>query len=198
MTEPTEWYYAFEGTSKGPVSQVQFDELIDAGVVRENTLVWQEGMDDWLPLGRLRSANTPPARAPYLPDDIPEDPARADANSFTGALKDGFARFVDFRTRSSRPQFWWWCVWSIIISVGAAILDGSLGMFDSQPIGSLSSLVMLLPSLAVGVRRLHDIGRTGWWVLIALVPLIGFFVLLFFFVQKSEDSANRWGPAPRG
>ncbi|GAL06655.1 protein of unknown function DUF805 [Photobacterium aphoticum] len=58
------------------------------------------------------------------------------------------------------------------------------------------SLMVLLPSLAVATRRLHDTGRTGWWLLIGLIPLIGFFVLIYFFVQPTEPEANAYGDAP--
>jgi uncharacterized membrane protein YhaH (DUF805 family) len=56
---------------------------------------------------------------------------------------------------------------------------------------------MLLPSVAVAIRRLHDIGRTGWWYLIVLVPFVGWIVLIVFFCTKSQDGPNQWGDAPR-
>ena len=189
----TEWYYAVEGTSVGPVSKLDFDRLVAAGSIRSDTLVWQEGMQDWLPYGRagLSGASAAlPSRAPV--GDL-RDPARADANSFVGALKDGFARYVDFGTRSTRSQFWWWTLWSILISAGSTALDATLG----TPIGLLTSLAMLLPSVAVAIRRLHDIGRTGWWYLIVLVPFVGWIVLIVFFCTKSQDGPNQWGDAPR-
>lgn len=65
-------------------------------------------------------------------------------------------------------------------------------------IGLVASLVLLLPSLAVGVRRLHDTDRTGWWLLIGVVPIIGAIVLIVFFVLDSTPGANRFGPNPKG
>ena len=192
-----EWYYAFEGASKGPFTEDEFNALIDRGTIGRDTLVWREGMDDWLPWGRTANAvpDVPMQPAPAM--GRATDPARADARTFLGALKDGFARYVDFRTRSSRPQFWWWTLWSVILSVCASILDGMLGMYESGPINSLLSLVLLLPSIAVAVRRLHDTGRTGWWYLLILIPIIGWIVLLVFYCQKSEPGQNQWGPRPR-
>lgn len=193
----TQWYYAVEGASVGPVDQSEFDSLVAAGTIRNETLVWQEGMDDWLPYGRAggQSAAQPAATVPPVMGDA-RDPARADANTFVGALKDGFARYVDFRTRSTRSQFWWWMLWSLLIGFAAAILDAALGMGDSGPVNLLTSLAMLLPSIAVSIRRLHDIGRTGWWYLMVIVPLIGWIVLLIFFCTKSQGD-NKWGPTPR-
>jgi uncharacterized membrane protein YhaH (DUF805 family) len=70
---------------------------------------------------------------------------------------------------------------------------------DGQPVsilGALFSLAVLLPTIAVGVRRLHDIDRTGWWYLLILIPVLGALVLLFFFVQRGTVGANRFGPDP--
>ncbi len=194
----TELYYAFEGTAKGPFTRFEFDDLIANGTVRRDTLVWQEGMDDWMPLGRTDVGADTGLQPPRAPFATGEDPARADANSFVGALKDGFARYVDFQTRSTRSQFWWWTLWSILFSIAATAVDGTLGMVESGPVGLLVSLGMFLPSLAVAIRRLHDTGRTGWWYLIILVPLVGWIVLIVFFCTRSEPAANQWGPAPAG
>lgn len=193
----TDWYYAVEGTSHGPVSAAEFDHLVATGTIRSDTLVWQEGMEDWLPYGRAASVERTTAMPPPRPVSDTADPARADANTFVGALKDGFTRYVDFKSRSTRRQFWWWTLWSVLFSIGSAIVDGALGMGDSGPVGLLVSLAMLLPSIAVAIRRLHDIGRTGWWYLIVLVPLIGWIVLIVFFCTKTQEEANRWGLPPR-
>jgi uncharacterized membrane protein YhaH (DUF805 family) len=193
----TEWYYAVEGTSVGPVSQTEFDGLVAAGSIRNDTLVWQEGMEDWLPYGRAGLSGAAQAMAPLGPISETRDTARADANSFVGALKDGFARYVDFKTRSTRPQFWWWTLWSILISIGSGMLDGIIGMGGSGPVGMLTSLAMLLPSIAVAVRRLHDIGRTGWWYLMVFVPVVGWIVLIVFCCTKTQEGQNRWGPQPQ-
>jgi uncharacterized membrane protein YhaH (DUF805 family) len=81
------------------------------------------------------------------------------------------------------------------------MIDGLFGTYHrSTGAGLLStifSLVVLIPSIAVSVRRLHDIDRTGWWVIIGLVPLIGWIVLLFFHVQDSTPGTNRYGPNPK-
>jgi uncharacterized membrane protein YhaH (DUF805 family) len=190
-----EWYYAVEGASVGPVSEAEFDQLVAAGTVRSDTLVWQEGMEDWLPYGRANSGTTPmPPRAPMGERD---DPARTDANTFLGALKDGFARYVDFKSRSTRSQFWWWTLWSILISIASGAVDASIGAVDAGPVGLVTSLAMFLPSIAVSIRRLHDIGRTGWWLLIWFIPIIGWIVLIVFHCTKSVPVPNAWGPEPR-
>jgi len=193
----TDWYYAVEGASVGPVSEEEFKALIAAGTIHSDTLVWQEGMDDWLPFGRadnqIGSGPVPPLNAV----GNTQDPARADANTFVGALKDGFARYVDFGTRSTRSQFWWWALWSIVIGIIASIIDAIIGFGDSGPANLLTSLALLLPSIAVAIRRLHDIGRTGWWYLFVFLPVIGWILLIVFFCTKTQENANQWGVPPR-
>ncbi len=192
-----DWYYAEEGTSKGPLSQTEFDRLVANGTIRSNTLVWQEGMEDWLPLGNAATQPTSEPMPPRARYGDMEDPARADANSFVGALKDGFARYVDFKTRSTRSQFWWWALWSILLGFGTSMLDVMAGMGDVGPLNSLLSLAMFLPSLALAVRRLHDIGRSGWWYLMIFVPVIGWIVLIVFFCTATQEEPNQWGNPPQ-
>ena len=105
-----DWYYAVEGASNGPVSEAEFNELVSVGTVRSDTLVWQEGMEDWLPYARAQGTQTAAPFSSHTGTSTGHDPARADANTFLGALKDGFARFVDFKTRSTRSQYWWFAL----------------------------------------------------------------------------------------
>ncbi len=198
MSDEQQWYYAVDGASQGPIGQTEFDTLIANGTIRPNTLVWREGMDDWLPLGQMPGASIPalPPRAPSFGGD---NPARDDASTFIGALKDGLSRYVDFRTRSNRPQYWYFFLWTLIIGLLSSILDSILGTGTAEGggiINGLSSLALLLPSLAVAVRRLHDTGRTGWWLLLIIVPIIGWIVLLVFYCLKGEEHPNRWGNPP--
>ena len=90
---------------------------------------------------------------------------------------------------------------NLIISLALAVVDSILGLTTEGSIGLLGSvygLVVLLPTIAVSVRRLHDTGRSGWWLLIAFIPLIGVIVLIIFFVQDSQPGANQYGPNPKG
>jgi len=194
MNAEKDWYYAVDGASQGPINQRDFDALVGNGTIRPDTLVWQEGMDDWLPLGQMPGAKVPimPPRAPSLGG---QSPARDDASTFIGALKDGFSRYVDFSTRSNRPQFWYWFLWSLILGFVTGSIDGILGtgMEGMGLINSLFSLAIFLPSLAVAIRRLHDIGRTGWWYLLIFVPILGWIVLIVFYCTKGEEHPNKWG-----
>ncbi|MBB3992432.1 uncharacterized membrane protein YhaH (DUF805 family) [Sulfitobacter undariae] len=192
-----QWYYAVEGASHGPVSQSEFDNLVATGTIRSDTLVWQEGMEDWLPYGRAGTDAGSPPLTPRAPVSHAQDPASEDANTFVGALKDGFSRYVDFGTRSTRSQYWWWTLWTILISLGTGFLDGMLGMGEFGAINALASLVTFLPSIAVAIRRLHDIGRSGWWLLLMFIPIIGWIVLIVFYCTPTQEEPNQWGMPPR-
>ncbi|MCI5112501.1 MAG: DUF805 domain-containing protein [Marivita sp.] len=116
------------------------------------------------------------------------------------AVNTVLSKYATFTGRASRSEFWWWilAVFLTLIVVGIvdAILFGT-GPEAGQPISALVSLGLLLPNIAVGARRMHDIGKSGWWLLIGLIPVIGFFVLLYFYVQPSEPETNQYGaPEP--
>jgi len=110
-------------------------------------------------------------------------------------------QYAVFRGRSHRPEFWYFVLFNIIISLVLMMVDNILGTFDPESnaglLNGLYTLAVLIPSIAVMVRRLHDSGRSGWWVLIGLVPLIGFVVLLIFAVLAGTPGPNQYGPDPR-
>lgn len=101
--------------------------------------------------------------------------------------------YVGFSGRARRKEYWMFILFNIIVS----IILNVIGVVIMLPVlGFIYSLAVLLPSIAVAVRRLHDTGRSGWWLLIGLIPLIGAIVLLIFFVQDSHDE-NLYGPNPK-
>ncbi len=118
---------------------------------------------------------------------------------FVEAIVSGFRNYVNFSSRAPRSEYWYWTLFVILVSIVANILDVVLfhGMYGYAPISSLSSLALLLPGIAVSVRRLHDIDRTGWWILLAFT-LIGIFVLIYWDCVKGTAGNNRFGPDPLG
>ena len=100
---------------------------------------------------------------------------------FVQAIKSCLGQYATFSGRAKRSEFWWFFLFQVLVMVAASMLG--------DVINGIASLALLLPALAVGARRLHDIGRTGWWQLL-LLSGIGFLVLLYWWVQPSDGSAN--------
>ncbi|MBE4909647.1 DUF805 domain-containing protein [Bacillus luteolus] len=110
---------------------------------------------------------------------------------FLKAIKN----YAVFRGRARRTEYWMFVLVSAIFAFVIAFIEPFLGI---EPILSgIYSLFLLLPSLSVTVRRLHDTGRSGWWILISLIPLIGAIVLFVFTVLDSEPGENKYGPSPK-
>lgn len=133
--------------------------------------------------------------------------------NFTQAVSSGYRKYVTFGGRASRSEYWWWVLFIILSSIVVGIVESALGLgsgtvtelegglsasYAGGPLSIIWSLVNLLPGIAVGVRRLHDTDRSGWWLLIGLVPLIGAIVLLVFFCTKGTAGPNRFGHDPLG
>jgi len=116
---------------------------------------------------------------------------------FVEALK----KYAVFSGRSRLKEYWYFALFVIIISFVLSIIDVLTGAYARTAgeglLSSIFSLAVLIPSIAVTVRRLHDIDRSGWWLFIALVPLVGWIVLLVFTVQEGTLGSNRYGPNPK-
>jgi uncharacterized membrane protein YhaH (DUF805 family) len=112
--------------------------------------------------------------------------------SFPDAIKLGFNRYFDFRGRSTRAEFWWWALFELIAGIALSIADAIAG--TSGILGGLFELAVLIPGLAVGVRRLHDTNRTGWWLLLVFAVIIGWIVLLVWFIKQDDAGPNKYGP----
>ncbi len=118
-------------------------------------------------------------------------------NWFMIALK----KYAVFEGRAQRSEYWYFVLFYTLIAIGLAIVDSATGTFAAPAglglLGGIFTLAMLIPSLAVSIRRLHDTDRRGWWLFIGLVPFIGVIVLIIFFVLDSQPNTNRFGPNPK-
>ncbi|HKH00969.1 MAG TPA: DUF805 domain-containing protein [Bradyrhizobium sp.] len=116
---------------------------------------------------------------------------------FTEAIASVFRNYATFSGRAPRSEYWYFALFAFLVGVATSIVDMLLFPIwtNFSPINSLASLALLLPSIAVGVRRLHDIDRTGWWVLIAFT-VIGILLLLFWACVRGTPGPNRFGPDP--
>ena len=119
--------------------------------------------------------------------------------SFADAVRTCLSKYVVFSGRARRSEYWWFVLFTFLVNLVASIVDAVLGTgYDSGSglIATLTSLALLLPGIAVAIRRLHDTSRTGWWILIGLIPIIGWIILIVFYVQDSHGD-NKYGPSPK-
>lgn len=109
-------------------------------------------------------------------------------------------KYAVFSGRARRKEYWYFFLFNFIVEFVLSFIDGFTGTFSKSIgmglLGGIYTLAVLLPGIAVSVRRLHDTNRSGWWLLIALIPIIGAIVLLVFMVQGSQKGENRYGPNP--
>jgi len=111
--------------------------------------------------------------------------------AFKRVVAESYAKFDG---RSGRDEFWWFFLANLIVGVVLSLLGQASTFF--YIIYVIYGLALIIPSIAVGIRRLHDINRTGWWILIALVPLVGLIVLLVFYATAGDRGTNQYGPEP--
>lgn len=120
--------------------------------------------------------------------------------SFGAAVSTCFRKYATFEGRARRSEYWYWALFQILVGFVLIGIDYSVSLIVLDDMGILTtlfSLVVLVPNIAVTVRRLHDIGRSGWWYWIYFVPILGFIVLLVFCVTDSKQEENEYGPSPK-
>jgi len=99
--------------------------------------------------------------------------------------------YAQFSGRASRSEYWWFVLTSVLVIIAAAIVDSAIG---SVVVTSLAYLFLIIPGIAVSVRRLHDTNRSGWYLLLNLVPLIGSILIFIWSVMPGDKKANQFGP----
>lgn len=111
-------------------------------------------------------------------------------DDFLNAVKTCLRKYADFSGRAARPEFWWFALAQFLASLAVSMV--------SDMLSGLLSLGLLLPALAVGSRRLHDLGKSGWLQLLWLIPIIGWIVLIYWACQPGEAGANKYGEPTGG
>lgn len=109
--------------------------------------------------------------------------------------------YADFTGRARRSEYWYFVLFNFIVSIliglSLGVIAGLLNMPALVYLAYLWSLAVFIPSLAVSVRRLHDIGRSGWWLLLSLIPLVGAIILIIWHCTDSQPGTNQYGPNPK-
>ena len=118
------------------------------------------------------------------------------------AVRTCLSKYVDFSGRARRSEFWYFILFNFLVQVVASILDTILGTdydntTNSGLVGTLASLALFLPSIAVSARRLHDIGKSGWWQLIGIIPIIGWVLVIIWYCTNTKPGDNQYGPDPK-
>ncbi|SDK42051.1 DUF805 domain-containing protein [Aliiruegeria lutimaris] len=117
--------------------------------------------------------------------------------TFQEAVKTCLNKYADFKGRARRPEYWWFVLFIWIGNVVFGLLDRLLLGAGNGLLGVIWGLAVLVPAIAVGVRRLHDLDKSGWWLLLGLIPIIGTIVLIWWFVQPGTKGKNQFGAEPR-
>ncbi|KPP83157.1 MAG: Integral membrane protein [Oceanicaulis sp. HLUCCA04] len=116
--------------------------------------------------------------------------------NFIEAVKSVYSNYANFQGRARRSEYWWFFLFvfivAFILSAVETMVTGTMFLY------LIFLLASIIPSIAVQVRRLHDTGRSGWWILLSFIPLVGPIVLIVFYVMDSEAGVNKYGPNPKG
>lgn len=103
--------------------------------------------------------------------------------------------YCDFSGRASRSEYWWYVLFTVILSViiqAFGVISSDVSLY----LGAIVNLALLLPGLSLCVRRLHDINKSGWFILLGLIPIVGAIILIVWFCKESEMQPNQYGPVP--
>jgi len=149
--------------------------------------MYSPGSDPNYPPGPSGWTAPPPGHAPAYATPV------AAQMGFGDAVRSVLTQYATFSGRARRAEYWWFVLASFFAALAARLIDVAIGVSLLQWVVTLG---LLLPTLAVGVRRLHDTGRSGWWMLLALVPFGGIVVLVFACLD-SQPGTNRFGPSPK-
>jgi Predicted membrane protein len=119
--------------------------------------------------------------------------------NFSTAVSTCFSKYATFSGRAPRAEYWWWVLFGLICNVVFGIADTMIfGLDNGALLAPVVSVILALPGLAVTVRRLHDITRSGWWVFIVFIPLIGAIMLILWLIREGDAGENEFGPNPYG
>ncbi len=135
------------------------------------------------------------ATPPSLPHSTATNNHNAEANyGIIDWFKKGLRNYTNFSGRARRKEFWYFNLAQFILLIIASVLDSVIFSSETSLFYFLVALGLFLPSLSVGIRRLHDTSRSGWWLFISLIPLIGTIILIVFLASNTKYETNQWGP----
>jgi uncharacterized membrane protein YhaH (DUF805 family) len=153
----------------------------------------------------MSDTNTPAGNTDYRPRGNREPfDATVEAKGMMDYVKEVFSKYADFKGRARRSEYWYFKLFNSLVLIAFYVPVIALGIADSNLVIIPAVLLVIyfcgiiLPSLAVVARRLHDTGRSGWFYLLGFIPIVGDIILLIFTVEDSKPGTNKWGPNPKG
>jgi uncharacterized membrane protein YhaH (DUF805 family) len=208
-------YVSRSGSQEGPFSLNDVNEFLRNGIYCYEDYAWHEGLPNWVMVREIAGIqltkhgptpfinktdpiNNPSRESTYTssPQAKSWEQVQSDSKgvTFSDAIKICFAKYAIFDGRASRSEYWWFYLFTVLLNWGAS-LAGSVVLDQSMKgiFGLLVSLVVLLPSFAVGARRLHDTSRSGWWLLLALT-CVGIIPLIVWMASVGDKKTNAYGP----
>lgn len=111
--------------------------------------------------------------------------------SFTEAIRTVLSKYATLSGRAARPEYWWWVLFILLLNIVTSLADGS-----GHILSFIIAMALLVPGFCVSVRRLHDTGRSGWWLLVFPIPLIGVLLLLYWMTRPGTEGGNGFGMPP--
>ncbi len=199
-----QYFIIVNGQQVGPMPK---EQLVNYGLC-PTSKVWCEGMPNWADASTVADLQSllypyqaPIPQAPYQGGYQQQGYGQQSANNpseigFGDAIKICFNKYADFSGRARRSEYWYWYLFNLIVSMAVNILAFPMSPIASAIFSGIISLALFIPNLAVGVRRLHDTGRSGWMYLIGLIPCIGIIFLIIWFCEDSHGD-NEYGPSPK-
>ena len=201
-----QWYYSQNGGQTGPIDESALVALLDSGSLPADVFVWCEGMEDWRPAREIDHLMTDSVA---LPTDANRttpgmkvgagetfqraDSVPADLSAF-GWYVDALKQYAVFQGRARRKAYWMFWLFDVLFTFLTTIVD--VFVFgtpaeDYGPFCSVYTIATIIPAIAVSVRRMHDNGRSGWWILCPIMNIVYLFT-------DSQPRDNEYGPNPKG
>ena len=118
--------------------------------------------------------------------------------TFVEAIQSVFTQFNNFHGRARRSEYWWYLLFECVIDFGLSFLGSYTGIGAFTIAMYIFNLVLLVPGLALCFRRMHDTGKSGWWLLPAMIPIAGQIYIILWFLKDSQPGENQYGPNPKG
>ena len=183
------YYVKLNGIEEGPYT---LDQLRDKNI-QGDTPTRLEGTTDWLTYAQISSIKVlEDTKTAGAQQTVAEDKSLWEY--FVHCMKD---KYATFNGRARRKEYWSFVLFNFLISVCVSALAHSFNSSGYNALSTIVGLALLVPSLAVGVRRLHDINKDGLWILLGLIPIIGWIILIIWYVKPVDIGQNQYGEDPK-